>query len=133
MVRPHLVLKVNLPPAASLQMSDWLQADPVFGGNSLSVGSVVDVGFGGIRLLCWGSSGGTAEDIRRLRKSAGKLGGSVVVEQCPLALKRELDVWGELTSGTDAGTDVGMEIMRRLKNKFDPHRTLNPGRFLGGL
>jgi glycolate oxidase FAD binding subunit len=130
-VRPHLVLKINLPPAASLEMSSWLQADPIFGGSNASphVGSVVDVGFGGIHLLCWGPSVGTAEDIRRLRKTAGKLGGSVVVERCPLAWKRELDVWGDLPLGIDAG----MEIMRRLKNKFDPHRTLNPGRFLGGL
>ncbi len=129
MVRPHLILKINLPPAASLQMNDWLQADPAFGGNSPGVGSVIDVGFGGIRLLSWGPSGGTAEDIRRLRETAGTLGGSVVVEQCPLAWKRELDVWGDLPSGMDSG----MEIMRRLKNKFDPHRTLNPGRFIGGL
>ena len=76
-----------------------------------------------------GPPGGSAEDIRRLRETAGKLGGSVVVEQCPLALKQELDVWGELSSGMDSG----MEIMRRLKNKFDPHRTLNPGRFIGEL
>ena len=133
LVRPHLVLKVNLPPAASLQMNDWLQADSVFGGAYPDLASVVDVGFGGIRLLSWGASGGSAEDIRRLRKTAGKLGGSVVVEQCLLALKGELDVWGELPSGTDAERDAGMEIMRRLKNKFDPHRTLNSGRFLGGL
>ena len=127
--QPELILKINLPPAASLQMSVWLQADSFFGGNSLDVASVVDVCFGGIRLLSWGPSGGLAEDIGRLRERAGKLGGSVVVEQCPLVWKGELDVWGELPSGMDSG----MEIMRRLKNKFDPHRTLNPGRFLGGL
>ena len=127
--RPELVLKINLPPAASLQMSAWLQADPVFGGNFLDVASVVDIGFGGIRLLSWGPSGGSAEDIRRLRKAVGRLEGSVVVEQCPLAWKGELDVWGELPPDFTSG----MEIMRRLKNKFDPHRTLNPGRFLGGL
>ena len=145
--RPELVLKINLPPAASLEMVAWLQADPVFGGSNASpvsgadgvsrafggkcpdVGSVVDVGFGGIRLLSWGPASGSAEDIRRLRETAGKMGGSVVVEQCPLALKQELDVWGDPASGREAG----MEIMRRLKNKFDPHRTLNPGRFIGGL
>jgi len=133
--RPELIFKINLPPAASLQLSEWLQADPVFGGHDASpeVGSMVDVGFGGIRLLSWDPSGVSAEDIRRLRKAAGRLGGSVVVEQCPLALKRELDVWDDLSSGMDSGMDSGMEIMRRLKNKFDPNRTLNPGRFIGGL
>ena len=129
LVQPHLVLKINLPPSASLGMNAWLQADPVFGGNSLGVGSIVDVGFGGIRLLLWGPPGGSAADIRRLRETAGKLGGSVVVERCPLSWKQELDVWGDLPSGADSG----MEIMRRLKNKFDPHRTLNPGRYIGGL
>ena len=87
--RPELIFKINLPPAASPEMSDWLQRDPVFGGHEASpeVGSMVDVGFGGIRLLLWGPPVGSAEDIRRLRKAAGKLGGTVVVERCPLAWK----------------------------------------------
>lgn len=49
----------------------------------------------------------------------------MVVENCPPDLKDHLDVWG----------DVGpaLDIMRRLKSALDPHDTLNPGRFVGGI
>jgi glycolate oxidase FAD binding subunit len=36
-----------------------------------------------------------------------------------------MDVWGE--------TPAGFEIMRRLKERFDPDGILSPGRFVGGL
>jgi len=40
-------------------------------------------------------------------------------------LKRALDVWG------DPGSSIG--LMRALKAKLDPHNTLNPGRYVGGI
>lgn len=39
--------------------------------------------------------------------------------------RSRLHVWGELPPG--------FEAMRALKARFDPNRTLNPGRFVGGL
>ena len=47
------------------------------------------------------------------------------MEHCPTGIKPNIDVWGE--------EPEGMEIMRRIKSKFDPDRILNPGRFLGRL
>ena len=52
-------------------------------------------------------------------------GGSAIIEQCPPAVKRNIDVWGD--------TPQGIEIMRRIKEKFDPSGILNPGRFVGGI
>ena len=52
-------------------------------------------------------------------------GGSVVVESCPVALKRHLDVWGP--------TRDDFPIMQALKAQFDPQGLFNPGRFLGRL
>lgn len=52
-------------------------------------------------------------------------GGSVVVESCPVALKRHLDVWGP--------TRDDFPIMQALKAQFDPQSLFNPGRFLGRL
>jgi len=49
----------------------------------------------------------------------------VVVERAPAALKREVDVWGEI--------GPALAIMRALKARLDPHSTLNPGRFVGGI
>ena len=52
-------------------------------------------------------------------------GGSVVVESCPVALKRHLDIWGP--------TRDDFPIMQALKAQFDPQSLFNPGRFLGRL
>ena len=52
-------------------------------------------------------------------------GGSVVVESCPVALKRHLDVWGP--------TRDDFPLMQALKAQFDPQGLFNPGRFLGRL
>ena len=48
-----------------------------------------------------------------------------MVEHCPVSLKKQIDVWG--------GQPEAIEIMRRLKRKFDPAGILNPGRFVGGI
>lgn len=65
------------------------------------------------------------QTIRRLRAEAAEHLGSLVVERAPLALKSQLDVFGELPDG--------FAIMRRLKSQLDPGGILNPGRFVGRL
>lgn len=60
-----------------------------------------------------------------LRQSVARLGGSLVVEACPLPLKEKIDVWGE-----PAGD---FPLMQRIKEQFDPQGILSPGRFLGRL
>ena len=49
----------------------------------------------------------------------------MVVQEAPLSIKERLDVWG--SSGDYLG------LTRRVKEKFDPGYTMNPGRFLGGI
>jgi glycolate dehydrogenase FAD-binding subunit len=49
----------------------------------------------------------------------------LVVEHCPVDLKRLISVWGE--------TGVDFYLMQRLKNQFDPGGTFVKGRFVGGL
>lgn len=146
---PYLSLRVNVPPSRVSQVAGWLQEEDSFvwgeTSNSLTAGGtdrgiVIDPGFGNIRLFCWDealpeNSIGTDEMVQAeenvvaaiegLREMVSEIGGSVVVEQCPLSIKRRLDVWGPDPSG--------MDIMRRVKNNLDPQGILNPGRFLGGL
>jgi hypothetical protein len=50
---------------------------------------------------------------------------SLVIERCPTALKSSIDVWG------DPGPSLA--LMRAIKAKLDPHNTLNPGRYVGGI
>jgi len=54
-----------------------------------------------------------------------KTGGTIVVLACPAAVKRGLDAWGP---PSDA-----QPLMIRIKQRFDPDGTLNPGRFVGGI
>jgi glycolate oxidase FAD binding subunit len=63
--------------------------------------------------------------LAALSESAAMLGGAAVVEGCAIELKHHVDVWGR--------PRADFALMRRLKEQFDPHGTLNPGRFLGRL
>jgi len=53
------------------------------------------------------------------------VGGNLVVERAPAALKNRLKVWGE------PGSDF--VVMKRIKERVDPRGIMNPGRFVGGL
>ncbi|GAC1349741.1 MAG: FAD-binding oxidoreductase [Ktedonobacteraceae bacterium] len=63
--------------------------------------------------------------IAELRAHAKEARGSLVVERCPVDLKRRITVWGE------PGSDF--YLMQRLKQQFDPKGTFVRGRFVGGL
>lgn len=80
-------------------------------------------GLADVRLA--GSEAAQRAVIGPLEAEVEKLGGSMVVERCGLRLKQDLNVWGRPTSA--------LEVMQRIKQKFDPARILNPGRFLGGI
>jgi glycolate oxidase FAD binding subunit len=65
------------------------------------------------------------EFLSQLRTQLAKRSGSAVVLHCPREIKPRIEVWGE-PGGAQA-------LMTRIKQKFDPARTLNPGRFVGGI
>ena len=65
------------------------------------------------------------EAIAALRIQAQTARGSLVVERCPVELKRRIHVWGEPRSD--------FYLMQRLKQQFDPEGTFVTGRFVGGL
>jgi glycolate oxidase FAD binding subunit len=62
--------------------------------------------------------------VAAVRNRATSYGGSVVVLDAPPAVKASLDVWGPVGA---------IELMRAVKNRFDPERRLAPGRFVGGI
>jgi len=63
--------------------------------------------------------------IEQLRERLRPSGGSVVILQTPDALRGKIDVW-------DCRSDA-LPLMREIKRRFDPNRTLSPGRFVGGI
>ena len=67
----------------------------------------------------------TAEAIANLREAATNVGGNLIVESAPTALKRQIDVWGSVGRS--------FELMKSIKTKLDPIGLLNIGRFVGGI
>lgn len=65
------------------------------------------------------------ETILELRQWCESIGGFLTVLAAPLEIKQKLDVWGYNQNGLD--------IMRRIKQKFDPQNILNPHSFVGGI
>ena len=63
-----------------------------------------------------------ADSVRQMRSQAEAASGSLVMLSAPDEFMREVDAWG-----TRPPT---LEVMRRLKNAFDPDSVLNPGRFV---
>jgi glycolate oxidase FAD binding subunit len=66
-----------------------------------------------------GTDSRTIEGIRRALAPR-----PCVVLDAPEELRREIDVWGPVE---------GMDLVRRLKERFDPNGACNPGIFVGGL
>ena len=62
--------------------------------------------------------------LERLRGVCARYSGSVVVVDAPAAVKRSVDVWGPVRA---------VDLMRRVKDRFDPDHRLAPGRFVGGI
>jgi glycolate oxidase FAD binding subunit len=63
--------------------------------------------------------------VNDLRGLAVASGGHLVVTNRPAVLADPIDAW------TPPGPEL--RLMQRLKERFDPHHTLNPGRFVGDL
>lgn len=63
--------------------------------------------------------------IAELRRAAESRGGQLLILRAPADITAQLDVWGEV--GPSA------ELMRALKEKFDPGAMLSPGRFVAGI
>ncbi|MGY5885803.1 FAD-binding oxidoreductase [Modestobacter lacusdianchii] len=62
--------------------------------------------------------------VTRTRAVCTEHGGSLVVLDGPAAVKSGVDTWGPVPA---------IDLMRRVKEQFDPERRLAPGRFVGGI
>lgn len=63
-----------------------------------------------------------AEAVGLARAAAEQAGGSLVLMAAPPELKRQVGAWGSRPPTLD--------LMRRLRDAFDPGRTLSPGRYV---
>lgn len=77
----------------------------------------------GIARLAIGS--GSAEVIMRIRDAAASRGGTCVIASADGIPMDPALAWGPVRDD--------FALMQRVKAQFDPKRTLNPGRFVGGI
>lgn len=120
-----LIVKATLPIAASEEFLN--RSREVSEGARAALASFAQTGVGVIHLCLWTVDGrlDVPGTIGKLRGAAESLGGALVVERCSADVKSGLDAWG--APGSD------FEVMRRLKQTWDPKGVLSPGRFVGGL
>ena len=88
--------------------------------------AVTDLGFGAATLSCKPNNSERESALANgIIDAAKKSGCSYTIENCSTNLKNSLDVF----------SDVGpaIELMRRVKNQYDPTSLLNPGRFVGKI
>lgn len=123
----NLVLKISTLADKSAALLE--QAHAVAGRLGLDVQLVSHTGHGTSWLTAeYADENKAFELIKDLTGWAERGGGSVVAERLPLSLKERLgDVWGSALSEGE------LKLMRGIKDKLDPNRTLNPGRYVAGI
>ena len=117
----QLVFSVTVPRSA---VADLLHGVQDWDVTDSSPAVVADMAAGAIRI---GSNQTklAAARFAQLRSKAAQHKGHVVLVDAPTDLKRNLDIWGP--------TPAAFFLMRRIKQQFDPHRLVNPGRFVGRI
>lgn len=74
----------------------------------------------------WYGRGADLALLERVRALAANFDATLTVTNCSPELKRQIDVFGEVPPKT-------LDLMRRIKQQFDPNGILSPGRFVGRL
>jgi glycolate oxidase FAD binding subunit len=69
-------------------------------------------------------AGRAPEALAALRTVCAKHQGTTVVLDAPAEVKQAVDGWGPVPA---------LDLMRRVKDQFDPDHRLAPGRFVGGI
>ena len=62
--------------------------------------------------------------MARLRAACARHGAAASSSTHPPEVKQAVDVWGPVPA---------LDLMRRVKDQFDPDHRLAPGRFVGGI
>ncbi len=120
-----LSVRMTSLPVSTIEAAQTVQSD-VASAHQTQVSAICDLGFGALTLLAeevdeHNSLAITDTMISRLQK----YNGSFVIEKCPLNVKQSRDVFSDVGSSID--------LMRRIKQQYDPSNTLNPGRFAGKI
>ncbi|HEX5549055.1 MAG TPA: FAD-binding oxidoreductase [Ktedonobacterales bacterium] len=117
-----LDLRAALMPG---EIAGWLAAlRSAAKANALALRWRAHAGHGTVRARLVGQPDALVASVQMLREASEAARGALVVEEYAPALIGRIDPWG---------APAALDLMRRVKAQFDPHNTLNPGRFVGGI
>jgi len=114
----HIVLKVSTLPSEVCALLDWLREQD---GGAAAVGQANGL----ITVALHEEHADALMLLKSLRARVRVHGGSMVVLRMPDELRTGLDIWGCESNA--------LALMREVKQRFDPCRILNPGRFVENL
>jgi len=114
------VVKVGVPlTGVSGVLTTAREAEQQYGVACRVQGSA---GAGVLYAVLRGDPASVAISVEALRQVA--VGGSAVVLQAPASVRALVDSWGPVAA---------LDLMRRVKDEFDPDHRFAPGRFVGGI
>ncbi|OFX33061.1 MAG: hypothetical protein A2Z07_00710 [Armatimonadetes bacterium RBG_16_67_12] len=114
-------VRLSVPPGATAALLDDLRSML-----PESAGLVVDLGTGTV-WIGFDAATSAASALPGLRALVERVSGNLLAARAPREVKALADVW------SPSPPPRALEIMRDLKQSFDPHHILNPGRFVAGL
>ena len=117
-----IVTKIAVLPADICHVCSALQKWA--GARNLNLSMVAQAS--GIMTMGFGAPAETARElILDMRETLAASGGTVVILRSLNRLRELVDPWGPPPGA--------LPLMHEIKRRFDPERTLSPGRFVGGI
>jgi glycolate oxidase FAD binding subunit len=120
-VSPHteaITCKIGVRPTAAIATLTQIETRSPMAQAVIHAGS----GLGKVQMS---SAEITPASLMKLRIWCQAQSGFLSVLTAPVGFKEQIDVWG------DVGT--ALDLMRRIKQQFDPDALLSPQRFVGGI
>ncbi|MBT5872435.1 MAG: FAD-binding oxidoreductase [Candidatus Latescibacteria bacterium] len=127
---PGIVSTVSMAPDDTEHI--YVLAEDLCRQKAIGCGMLSHFGNGAMTLVFFREQAFDGEDLanlcailKELMVAAERMNGALTLTHCPLALKDEINIWGESRGEWN--------IMKLIKDKFDPRHILNPGRFVHGI
>ena len=126
--KPLAAARASVLPTAVGPLLESLAASGA--GECAGPSVIAQPGYGGLSLFWFDDDGEQSEKgvlaaLSGARALAHDAGGRLVIERCPPGVKAAMDVWDDMGES--------LEVMRRMKEQYDPGSILNPGRYAGGI
>jgi glycolate oxidase FAD binding subunit len=117
--KPVITCKIGVSPSAAVSTLTHLdRLSSTQGIGLIHAGS-------GLGLLQLDGLTVTAQTIMEMRQYCESKNGFLTILEAPATIKKQLDVWGY--------NGNALELMRQIKQQFDPKNLLSPNRFVGGI